>query len=345
MCEKIVEPLLAWYAVNKRTLPWRQDCNPYHIWVSEIMLQQTRVDTVIPYYLRFLAALPTVEALADAPEDQLLKLWEGLGYYSRVRNMKKAANQIMKECGGKFPRTREGLLQLSGVGPYVSGAIGSIAFNQPFPAVDGNVLRVFARVRGDASDIALASTRKKTEQIVAQLMPPGRCGTFTQALMELGACVCLPNGAPRCESCPIRFCCRASAENRIVELPVKSSAKPRRIEEKTILVAQCGQHFALRRRPATGLLAGLWELPSLPGKRSTEQVMAEFRANLTLPPEPLGAAKHIFSHIEWHMTGFHLTLIDRAAFPDAEWFTAEQIRVQLSVPTAFSAYSAFFSKF
>lgn len=333
-----IERLLNWYRDNKRELPWRADRNPYHVWVSEIMLQQTRVDTVIPYYRRFLEALPDIHALAQAPEEQLLKLWEGLGYYSRVRNMQKAARQIESEFNGQFPSDREALLSLAGIGPYVSGAVGSIAFNLPYPAVDGNVLRVWARLTADPSDIALPATRKKAELQVGEWMPAGRCGEFTQAMMELGACVCMPNGEPHCENCPVQEFCLANRTGQTRVLPIKSSAKARKIEDRTILIIQCGTRYALRRRPTKGLLAGLWEFPSLEGQWTTDQIKDRFRAELTEPPEPLGSAKHIFSHIEWHMIGFHLYVYDPTTIPDVQWFTVPEIREQLSVPTAFSAY-------
>lgn len=335
-----INALLNWYESAKRTLPWRADRDPYHVWVSEIMLQQTRVETVIPYYQRFLAAFPDVRALAEAPDEQLLKLWEGLGYYSRVRNMKKAAQQIESEFGGQFPQDRARLQKLAGIGPYVSGAIASIAFEQPAPAVDGNVLRVVARWTADPDDIAQPAMRRKTEAFVAAHMPAGRCGMFTQALMELGACVCVPNGAPHCTECPLQPDCAAFATGRTRTLPVKSRAKPRKIEERTVLLFQSGEKFALRCRPAKGLLAGLWELPSLDGHWTTEQLAQRYGRILTEPPEPMGHAKHIFTHIEWRMTGFRLTVYDPSALPDAAWFTADEIRTQLSVPTAFAPYMA-----
>lgn len=334
----LVESLLSWYQENKRDLPWRRDRDPYHIWVSEIMLQQTRVDTVIPYYLRFLEALPDIASLANAPEEKLLKLWEGLGYYSRVRNMQKAARQIIEHFNGQFPQERDELLSLSGIGPYASGSIGSIAFGRPYPAVDGNVLRVLARLLNDDTDIATTKARKKAEQIVVTWMPKDQCGDFTQAMMELGACICLPNGEPKCEACPVRSFCEAYNTNRVMDLPVKSNAKPRKIEEKTMLVVQCGNQFALRKRPSKGLLAGMWELIWLSGHYSADDLLARFHHDLTEPPKSLGNARHIFSHIEWHMSGYVLTVYSNELFPDAEWFTAEEIKNRLSVPTAFSAY-------
>ncbi len=337
--KNIVVPLLKWYEANKRDLPWRQDKDPYHIWVSEIMLQQTRVDTVIPYYHRFLATLPDVQALAEADEDVLLKLWQGLGYYSRVRNMQKAARMIVAEYGGQFPRERDELLKLPGIGPYASGSIGSIAFERPYPAVDGNVLRVFARLQNDRTDIASTTARKNAETLVTALMPEGQCGDFTQALMELGACVCLPNGEPRCDGCPVQAYCKAYDAGTVQSWPVKSSAKPRRIEEKTVLLVRCGDRYALRRRPKKGLLANLWELPWLEGRQNADDLIQRWCDALTLPPEPLGEARHIFSHIEWHMTGYLLQIAEEAAFPGCEWFTAAQVNDSLSVPTAFSAYA------
>ena len=335
-----VTALLKWYEQNRRALPWRIDHEPYHVWVSEIMLQQTRVETVIPYYLRFLQVLPDVHALANAPDAQLLKLWEGLGYYSRVRNMKKAAQQIESEFGGHFPSDRDRLQKLSGIGPYVSGAIASIAFGQPAPAVDGNVLRVVARWTADPSDIAQPAMRRKTEAFVAERMPTGRCGMFTQALMELGACVCMPNGAPHCDVCPIRPDCAAFHTDQTRTLPVKSRAKPRTVEARTVLLFQSGEKYGLRRRPSKGLLAGLWELPSLDGHWHTEQLAERYGDCLTEPPEPIGRAKHIFTHIEWHMIGYRMVVFDPSAVPDVTWFTADEIREKLSVPTAFAPYMA-----
>ena len=206
---KIVEPLLAWYEKNRRKLPWRENVSAYRVWVSEIMLQQTRVEAVKPYFARFIDALPDVSDLADCEEEKLLKLWEGLGYYNRVRNMQKAAKTVMEEYGGQLPDDYEKLLSLKGIGSYTAGAIASIAYGIPVPAVDGNVLRIITRLTQDESDIMKQSVKKRVEQALLEVMPQKRAGVFNQALMELGATVCVPNGAPLCEACPWKEFCLA----------------------------------------------------------------------------------------------------------------------------------------
>lgn len=344
LLQELPAPLLAWYDRQKRSLPWRDPIVPYHTWLSEIMLQQTRVDAVIDYYYRFLNALPTIADLAAAPEEQLLKLWEGLGYYNRVRNLQKAAQIVMREFGGELPADHEALRKLPGIGPYTAGAIGAIAFSLPTPAVDGNVLRVTARITGSEDSISKAKTKTKYEGLLADLMqkPPvqGRCGDFVQALMELGALVCVPNGAPKCEACPAQGFCTAYQQGSTDRIPVKDEKKPRRVEEKTVLILRLGNAVCLNRRPKKGLLAGLWELPSLAGFQSPEEVRETLTArgfsveNL----EPLGRAKHIFSHIEWHMEGMLVTL---SALPgDCPWTPADLAAIEsdYALPSAFDAF-------
>ena len=250
-------PLLQWYRENARVLPWRSDPTPYHVWVSEIMLQQTRVAAVLDYYRRFMEALPTVADLAAVEEDRLMKLWQGLGYYNRARNLQKAARQVAEDFGGAFPDTYEGLLTLSGVGEYTAGAIASIAFGVPVPAVDGNVLRVVARISGDGGDIARPDTKARMRAALQAVLPVDAPGDFNQALMELGATVCLPNGAPLCDRCPAADFCTARREERTGELPVKAAKKARRIEARTVFLIFWEKKVALRRRPGLGLLAGL----------------------------------------------------------------------------------------
>ena len=261
--ERAVVPLLQWYGDNARDLPWRKTADPYRIWVSEIMLQQTRVAAVMGYYERFLAAFPTVRDLAQAPEERLTKLWQGLGYYSRARNLQKAARQIEEQFGGAFPAEYDAILSLAGVGEYTAGAVASIAFGIAVPAVDGNVLRVVTRILGDRSDITRPAVRQEVRRLLLRVIPKNAPGAFNQALMELGATVCLPNGAPLCENCPVRELCLARAEDAAAEIPVKTPKKARRVEERTVYLLFYRGRVALRRRPERGLLAGLWEYPNL----------------------------------------------------------------------------------
>lgn len=339
---EIVEPLIAWYEKEKRDLPWRQTKEPYPIWLSEIMLQQTRVEAVKPYYKRFLEELPDVEALANVPEDRLLKLWEGLGYYNRARNLKKGAQQIMAEYEGEFPKTYEEILSLSGIGAYTAGAIASFAYNLPKPAVDGNVLRVMARLLADSEDIMKASTRKKMEKRIEEILPADRAGDFNQALIELGAMVCVPNGGPKCESCPLAFCCRAYQENNWKAYPVKSKAKERRIEKRTVLLFRDGEKLAIHKRPAKGLLAGLYEYPNLEGHLTQKRVIA-YAKEIGLMPvrvKKLGDAVHVFSHVEWHMIGYEVRVdeLEKACREPFLFITPDEMEQKYSIPSAFSAY-------
>ena len=337
--KEIVEPLIRWFRENKRDLPWRQTKDPYAVWVSEIMLQQTRVEAVKPYYIRFLQTLPTVKDLANADEEVILKLWEGLGYYSRVRNMQKAAIQIMEDFGGVFPANQKDLLSLKGIGSYTAGAVGSIAFGLPIPAVDGNVLRVMSRITADASDISLQITKKEWESRLAEIMPQECAGDLNQALMELGAMVCLPNGAPKCEICPARMMCEAYKNGLTEVLPVRAKKKARKIEERTVLLLFQNGKAALRKRADTGLLASLWEFPSVLGNLDEAGVsLALAQMGLSAKSiEPTGSAKHIFTHIEWDMKGYFADVTgenDDLFWADAAAFDAA------AIPTAFRKFAA-----
>ena len=328
-------PLLVWYREHARTLPWRSDPTPYHVWVSEIMLQQTRVAAVLDYYRRFLEAAPDVRALAALPQDRLMKLWQGLGYYSRAGNLQKAAKQIMADHGGVFPNTYEDIRALAGVGDYTAGAIASIAFGQPVPAVDGNVLRVIARITGDGEDISTPAMKKKITAALAEVIPLDAPGDFNQALMELGATVCLPNGAPLCEKCPASGFCRAFQEGLTGELPVKSAKKPRRVEERTVYLLFYRDRVALRRRPGRGLLAGLWEYPN----ELNDGTDWPARWGLTVPAlERAGAGRHIFTHIEWRMAA----LSGEMNSPDLPrgwvWAGREELADTYAVPNAFRSF-------
>lgn len=339
---KIVEPLLSWYDANGRELPWRNNPTPYYVWVSEIMLQQTRVEAVKGYFKRFTEELPTIADLAKAPEDKLLKLWEGLGYYNRVRNMQQAAQTVMKEYNGQLPTDYDTLLSLKGIGSYTAGAIASIAYGQQRPAVDGNVLRVMKRLAGSYDDILKPSVKTDMEK---QLLPviPKRAGAFNQAIMDLGAMVCIPNGAPLCQQCPLVAYCQANRQHIQMELPVKTRKKPRRIEEKTILLLEYQGKYALHKRVKKGLLAGLWELPSVNGTCSQEEICEILeKAGQDIEIEELGPAKHIFSHVEWSMVGYRVTLAEPLLTEeDYVWVTAKEVENEYAVPTAFSSYAKF----
>lgn len=344
--------LVEWFARNKRDLPWRKRMDAYRVWISEIMLQQTRVEAVKPYYERFLKELPDVKALAEVPEDRLLKLWEGLGYYNRARNLQAAARQIMEEHGGKFPETYEEIRGLKGIGNYTAGAVSSFAYGIPKPAVDGNVLRVVSRITADDSDIAKAGTKTKIETAVEEVIPADCAGDFNQSLIELGAIVCVPNGEPKCGACPVSHLCLAHQEGRETEFPVKTKAKGRRIEKRTILIFRDNDKTAIRKRPDTGLLAGLYEFPGREGHLKQAEVI-EYSKSLGLMPvrvKRLGNAKHIFSHVEWHMTGYEI-MVDELELSmgntDADgqdirqgviFADVKELKEHYPMPAAFEAY-------
>ena len=335
--DAMAEPLLAWYDQNKRTLPWRGTRDPYEIWVSEIMLQQTRVAAVIPYYRRWMEELPDIQALAAVGEEKLLKLWEGLGYYSRARNLKKAAEVIVERYGGQFPRVYRELLKLPGIGAYTAGAVASIAFGEKVAAVDGNVLRVAARVAVLEGDIMDSKVRREMQARMDQATPAERPGDFNQALMDLGATVCLPNGAPDCAGCPLSPRCAAHVLGRERELPVKSKKALRRLEEMTVFLLLCRGQTALRKRPETGLLAGLWEFPHVPGtldEAGAGAVLADWGLRPLDWREKI-EAKHIFTHVEWRMTAYLLDVRDAAG--EFLWAGSEELEA-LAVPSAFSKY-------
>lgn len=348
LLNRIASPLLAWYDENRRILPWREKPEPYRVWVSEIMLQQTRVEAVKPYFARFMEHLPDVESLAAAEEDELLKLWEGLGYYSRARNLKAAAQQIVEQHGGKMPSEYHDLIKLKGIGSYTAGAISSIAFGHPVPAVDGNVLRVIMRLRADDSDISEASVRKRVEEDLKPVMPKDRPGDFNQALMELGATVCLPNGAPKCAECPWKTFCRAGIEESWQQYPKKAVKKPRTVEYRTILVIRDGHRAVIRRRPNKGLLAGMYEFPSLLGKASLDEVKDWLSAQgvCAVRIEKLPESKHIFTHKEWHMTGY-MVLVDGLEpmhkDPSLMFVETQETEEKYPIPSAFSAYTGYLS--
>ena len=332
---EIVPPLLAWYDKSARELPWRSDPTPYHVLVSEIMLQQTRVEAVRARYEEFVHELPTIEALAACPEDRLLKLWEGLGYYSRARNLQRAAQKILSDYGGEVPRDPKELRTLPGIGEYCAGSVSSIAYGVRAPAVDGNVLRVISRLASYEEDISRPAVKKELTARVERILPRERCGDFNQALMELGALICLPNGAPLCGACPLRELCEGRRLGTAASLPKKTPRAPRRAEEIGVLLLRSGEKFALRKRPARGLLAGMWELPTFSGGVG-EFLSAEHLAVGQISPGK--QARHVFTHVEWHMTSYEGEAVGEALPQGWVWADQTELAGRYALPSAFSPF-------
>lgn len=332
--------LISYYQKEAKEMPWRSAPSPYSTWISEIMLQQTRTAAAIPHFLRFIKELPDVAALAAVSDDKLMKLWEGLGYYSRARNLKKAACQILEAHGGEIPRDFDALKLLPGIGDYTAGAIASIAFGLPEPAVDGNVLRVAMRFFGWDDDIMLSATKKRVSDSLRRGYPTGEeASLLTQGIMELGETICIPNGAPRCEACPLAAECVARACGLTDRLPVKSTKKARRKEERTVFLLRHDEAYGILRRPTEGLLAGLWEFPSCEGRLSHKEAKAvsEERFGVSaLSVAAWGEATHIFSHVEWHMTGYLLECSEKP--PALTWATADELKERYALPSAFRFY-------
>ena len=340
--ENIAPALLDWFYKNHRILPFREDPTPYHVWLSEVMLQQTRVSAALPYYERFLAALPDIPALAACDEEKLHKLWEGLGYYSRVRNLQKAAKIVCEQYGGQLPADYAALRALPGIGDYTAGAIASISFGIPVPAVDGNVLRVFSRLYNDPGVITDPKVKKAFTARVMEHQPPEKAGDYNQALMELGALVCVPNGAPLCEQCPLARLCQARAAGTALSLPQKAAPKARKLEDLTVALVESPAGFLIQQRPEKGLLAGLWQPLLWEGAAMTaEQLPAALTAlgiHGITEVQPIPKAKHIFSHIEWRMTGYTVTVEAQPAPDGCIWATREQLQTEYTLPGAFKAY-------
>lgn len=340
---RLAPPLLCWYRENRRLLPFRVNPTPYGVWVSEIMLQQTRVAAALEHYRRFMAELPTIAALAECDEQRLLKLWEGLGYYSRARNLQKAAQVVMQQHGGQLPADYKALRALPGIGDYTAGAIGSICFGLPVPAVDGNVLRVFSRLYDDDGDITRPDTKRTCTQRVLACMPPEEPGDFNQALMELGALVCLPGSAVRCAECPAAEFCRAKASGRAPQLPVKAAPKARRLQPVTVLLVQnSAGEYLLQQRGAKGLLAGLWQ-PFLLERALDAQEAASLLDKTGLQARYTGPgpiAKHIFSHIEWQMHSLCFAA-EGPAPAGCVWADRAALDETYPLPGAFCAYRSY----
>ena len=335
-----VAPLLNWYDKNARILPWRSEPTPYRVWISEIMLQQTRVEAVKPYFERFVSVYPDVSSLAHADLQQVYKLWEGLGYYSRAKNLHLAANMISDSFRGVLPSSYEKLLGLPGIGEYTAAAISSIAYNRKYAVVDGNVLRVVSRLTASREDVTKQQTKKEMKQALEQIMPGARAGDFNQAMMELGATVCLPNGVPLCESCPLNAKCKARALGIAEELPMKSAKKPRKTMEYTVLLFECGNRTAIRNRTDRGLLEGLWQFPMIEGHLDlpglNEWLMVHNRQTKGITA--LGATKHVFTHIEWHMIGYLIPIDQCFEQESLVWADKSELAHIYPIPNAFSYY-------
>jgi A/G-specific adenine glycosylase len=330
-----VQSMLTWYRANARDLPWRADRDPYRVWLSEIMLQQTRIAAALPYYARFLRELPTIRDLAEADEARLLKLWEGLGYYSRVRNLQKAARMILSRHAGQFPRDLREIAALPGIGPYTAGAVASICFEEAAPAVDGNVLRVAARLTGDGTPSDAPGQKRRVEIMLQRMYPEEGRGDFTQSLMELGALVCLPGAAALCGACPVSAVCAARREGIVAKLPAKSERKARRKEERTVFVLRCGDAIAVQRRERKGLLAGLWELPNVDGKICETDALRLARDFGVRPVsvERKKERRHVFTHVEWFMTCYFIAC--EARDDRFLWADARMLDAEIALPSAF----------
>ena len=335
LMKKMRKPVIEWYQTNKRELPWRKEKNPYHIWLFEIMLQQTRIEAVKQYYRRFLKQLPTIEDLAKVEEEELLKLWEGLGYYNRARNLKKAAQVIQEKYDGQMPKRYEELIELPGIGEYTAGAISSIAFDEPVPAVDGNVLRVVSRLVGSKKDILDSKTKKELTQKLKEIMPKKYVGDFNEGVMELGEVVCIPNGEPLCEKCPLQKICVAKKENLTAEIPVRKQKIKRRKEEKTVFLLECEDRIAIRKRENMGILAGMYEFPNI-DKKIDKKEIGTILQNWCLTSnyiEKMGTHYHIFSHIEWDMIGYRIQVDSQNK--EFIWVNEKELSKKYPIPSAF----------
>ncbi len=335
LIKKMRKPIIQWYQANKRELPWRETKNPYHIWLSEIMLQQTKIEAVRQYYKRFLKQIPNIEQLAQVEEEKLLKLWEGLGYYNRAKNLKKAAQIIKQQYKGKMPKTYQELLKLPGIGEYTAGAISSIAYNEPVPAVDGNVLRVISRLIGSTKDVLDSKNKKEITQTLKENMPKKQAGDFNEGLMELGELICIPNGKPLCQKCPIQDICIAKKEKVTDQIPVRNKKVKRKKEQKTVFLLEYENKIAIRKRKKTGLLANMYEFPNIDQIIEKEEIQ-NILQNWFLTAKQIkwiGTHRHIFSHIEWEMIGY-LLQVDKIN-KEFIWVEKEEILKKYPIPGAF----------
>lgn len=340
--QRITQLLSDWYSAHYRPLPWRDEPTPYHVWVSEIMLQQTRIEAVLPYYRRFIDTLPTIADLAKAPTEVLLKLWEGLGYYSRVRNMQKAAQIVVNDYNSELPADYDALLALPGIGPYTAGAIASIAYDIPVPAVDGNVMRVLARLTADDTDVLSNEGKKKFAAVAWDLTPEREAGRFNQALMELGETVCVPNGKPKCDVCPLRSECEAYRIGNAAQLPVRIKKTKRRVEMRRIALVRIEQTPAtvlLHKRSHEGLLADLWEFPNTLEDDPLDAIPVDLRKGCMKVGE-LPPCKHLFSHVEWQMSGSIYSVPPMDGVPEGFALAdLDALQTAYPIPGAFRVYA------
>lgn len=337
--EKWIKDIEYWYQQNKRNLPWRIDQDPYHIWISEIMLQQTRIEAVINYYKKFMEEIPSISFLADIEEDKLLKLWEGLGYYSRARNLKKAAQMIQNEYHGVFPTTYQELVKLPGIGDYTASAISSICFNEKQATIDGNVLRVYTRLKNDFSNIDLLNTKKRIQKEIINKLPVNS-GAFNEALMELGETICIPNGTPQCEICPIKKYCIAYAKNTYSELPKRNPKIEKKELEYTVLLFKKDNQFIIQKREQPGILTKMWEFPNVEGHLTIKKIKNYLEEFYSLSLDKIKIKKsisttHIFTHQKWKMISYIIEVED---LPNKIWKTEEEIIEEYAIPTAFQPF-------
>lgn len=338
MCMKeIVNPLLEWYQNNSRVLPWREDSDPYHVWISEVMLQQTRIEAVIPYYERFMTELPTIFDLSQVEDDYLMKLWEGLGYYNRARNLKRAACEIVEKYQGVFPGDFASILSLPGIGEYTASAIASICFSLPEVTIDGNVLRVYMRLTNCDDNIDLMSVRKKVRLSLMKIVPK-ESGIFNQALMELGEVICLPNGMPKCDICPLREFCKARVHHTFLDLPVRKPKALKKNQNYTVLLLTCGNKVALRKRVNTGLLQDLWEFPNIYGKLDRKEVI-QYLIDCSITVEKITSSIsyiHIFTHVKWQMNSFLVEVLEEC--DEFVWVDMSELLKNYALPGAFQPF-------
>lgn len=336
--EDFQDKILGWYKSNRREMPWREEPSPYRIWISEIMLQQTRVDTVIPYFNNFMKRYPTIESLASSDEDELMKYWEGLGYYSRIRNIRETAINIVLNYNGQIPETYEELIKLKGIGEYTAGAIASEAFGQKVAAVDGNVFRVFARLTASEEDLRNLKFQKHLKEAVKSVLPEREIGDFNQGLIELGALICIPNGSPKCGLCPVKDLCLSNKLNLQDRIPFKSKAKQRIIQEKTVFILQFEDKFAVRKREDQNLLAGLFEIPNVEGFYSPDEakIVVEEMGFEVSDLHVIKDRKVIFTHIEWLLQGYYVHVKNKNEQYIFE--TKENIVQKYTLATAFREY-------
>ncbi len=340
--------LVTWYQQNKRSLPWRDTGNAYDVWLSEIMLQQTRIEAVKPKFYLFKETFPTIEDLAKANDDVLLRVWEGLGYYSRARNLKKCAKILVEQYNGKLPQEYNQLIQLPGIGPYTAGAISSIAYHKPHSAVDGNVLRIFTRIFEITEDIRDTKTKNNIEKIIDSFLQenPFFSSDFNQGCMELGEVICVPNGKPKCDSCPIQQYCLAHLHDKTDSIPYRSALNKRKIINRTLFMIRDGERFLIHKRPQSGLLAGMYEFIGVDSFLTRKEIITLLESQNIHPLKikKLPDAKHIFTHLEWHMHAYEITVEQIESLEKENYLLLNKTELSTrAIPSAFKKYTDFYA--